>query len=54
MCPVAAQRERRGIDPFYSAKGISLDTRNLHKAANRIASHAEMVFDADFSSILYL
>src|SRR5262249_9699695 len=47
---VAGDRIRR--PRLDGAKGTSLDTRDLHVTGNRVASHAEVMFESRFRGVL--
>ncbi len=52
MLAVALQRQRRSGHRLDGAERIALDAGHLNEARNRIAGHAEMMFERDFRSIL--
>src|SRR4249919_230875 len=51
---VAAQCHARGIDRLHRAHRVALDAGDLHQAADRIASQAEVVLHADLGGVLHL
>ncbi len=54
MLAIAAQRHLHGIDRLHCGYRVALDARHLHQAADRVAGQAEVVFQSDFGSVLYL
>lgn len=54
MPAVRESRIKVRIQGTSGSKGVTLDAWNLYKPANRVTSHAKMMFQSHFRSILYL
>jgi len=54
MLAVAFYSERSSSHSLNSAKRVTLDTWYLNQPGNRVARHAEMVFQSDFGRIFNL
>ena len=54
MLAVALDRQRCGGDRLHGAERIAFDAGHLHQPGDRIAGHAEMVFQRDFGGVLDL
>ncbi len=54
MLTVATHRHAHRVDGFHRTHRVALDTGHLHQTADRVAGQAEVVFHADFRSVLDL